>query len=81
MDDFACPGSEPDRTDTYGCDVGPLQALRDRDTDIGLVIFFEGLSRATEIASAIELDHLKMSVPAANLATHGPPNSLDGDNG
>ncbi len=81
MDDYACLGSNPDRTDMYGCDVGPLQALRDWDTDIGLVIFFEDPAHATEIAGAIELDHLEISVPAANLSTHGPADSLDGDNG
>lgn len=81
MGDSACPGSNPDRTDTYGCDLGPLQALRDSDTDIGLVIFSEEPSHAIEIAGAFELDQFKSWVPAANLSTHGHADSLDGENG
>lgn len=78
--DYACLGSSPERADTYGCEVAPLDALRDWDTDLGLVILFKEEKMAAEIDGAVELDHLAISVPRANLATHsGPGVSGDGE--
>ena len=57
LDDFDCLGSDPQQAGSYGCHVGPIEALRDL---------------AADVDGAIEFDHLTTSIPVANLSTHAP---------
>lgn len=68
--DYACLGSNTDRADTYGCDVTAVEALRDWNADLGLVVFFRDPATAREITGAIDLDRITIRVPQENLATH-----------
>ena len=68
--DYACLGGNADRANVYGCDVPAVAALRDWNTDLGLVIFFRDASSASEITGAIDLDRSTIRVPQDNLATH-----------
>lgn len=69
--DYACLGSNVDRADTYGCDVTAVEALRDWNADLGLVVFFRDPASAREITGAVDLDRVTIRIPEENLATHG----------
>lgn len=73
--EYVCLGSSANRADTYGCDITAVDALRDWNTDIGIIIFSPHASFASEVAGAIEIDRLSVHVPAENLETHrsSPP--------
>jgi len=67
---YACLGSSPERADTYGCDLDAIDAMKNWNVDLGIVILFNQAASAAQINGAVELDDLTIHLPADNLDTH-----------
>lgn len=67
---YRCLGSNPTRTDRYGCIEHVADALRDWNTDLGFVILFPDEAAAAQIDGSIEFDRVSIELPFTNLLTH-----------
>lgn len=68
--DYRCLGSSDRRIETYGCEVQAVEALRDWNTDLGIVILLADESQSWQVKGSVELSSLSIWVPKANLETH-----------
>lgn len=67
-DDYLCLGSNPDRTDLYGCRRGPVEALADWDTDLGIVIHMPELAMAEQVSGSVEISSIRIDLDEAVAA-------------
>jgi hypothetical protein len=68
--DYRCLGSNPTRTDTYGCGIDAVSALTAWNVDLGFIIVFPEQSQATAVSGSVEIDRITIGIPPGNLDTH-----------
>lgn len=68
--EFQCLGSNEPRKSTYTCLTNVADALRDWNTDLGLVILMPDSSLSQQISGSVEIDSVTLKVPRSNLNTH-----------